>query len=155
MADDPDSFKATIDNWVKQTPERILAVFKQSAQKVASLAIVGPPGVPIDTGFARASVRASLSEMPAANQEQPPKPKDHVHGQIIYPYDGSQISLTIANAKIDSTIFIGFTAAYALALEYGHSSQAPTGFLRVAAEQWPQIVAQVSAQLKDQVSLRP
>src|SRR5690242_4159391 len=109
MADDPDSFKATIDNWVKQTPERILAVFKQSTQEVASRAA---NAVPVDTGFARASVRASLSAMPAADQEKP-------KGGVAFPFDFSEVTLTIANAKLTDAIYIGWTANYAIYLEYG------------------------------------
>ena len=138
MADDPDSFQADVNAWVKETPERILAVFRQSTQEVASKAA---NGVPVDTGFARASIRASTSAMPIADQE---KPKDGGS----FPLDFSNITLTIANAQLNDTIFIGWSARYAIYLEFGHSSQAPSGFVRIAAEQWPQIVANVSARLK-------
>ena len=86
--------------------------------------------------------------MPPADQEKP-------KGIESFPFDFSQVTLTIANAELSDPIYIGWTANYAIYLEYGHSRQAPAGFVRIAAEQWPQIVAQVSAQLKQQVSLQP
>lgn len=154
MSDDPESFKETVDSWVKKAPERLRAVFRQSTQNLAEKIIIGPPGgVPVDTGFARASVRASLESMPPANLPAPPKPPGHVRGDIIYPYNGSEISVTIEGAELADTIYIGFGANYAIYLEYGHSFQAPNGFIRISVEQWPQIVSEVSAELKNRASL--
>lgn len=137
-----DQFTATVSNWVKETPQRLRGVFRESTQRVASNAA---NGVPIDTGFARASVRASLDAMPFADKD---KPKDV---QAV-PFDFSDVVLTIAKAELEDTIFIGWTANYAIFLEYGHSAQAPSGFVRIAAEQWPQIVSEVSAELKQRSS---
>lgn len=142
------NFTATVHEFVTKTPERLRAVFRESTQRVASKAA---NGVPVDTGFARASVRASLESMPLADMQAPPKPPGHVQGQVIYPYDGSEITLTIAHAELKDTIFIGWSANYAIYLEYGHSNKAPSGFVRIAAEQWPQIVAEVSAELKGRI----
>src|SRR5690242_9302067 len=123
------NFTATVSDWVKQTPERLRGVFRESTQRVASKAA---NGVPVDTGFARASVRASLESMPQGDQEKP-------KGVQAVPFDFSDVVLTIAKAELDDTIYIGWTANYAIYLEYGHSAQAPAGFVRIAAEQWPQI----------------
>lgn len=139
MADDPAKFTATVGDWVKQTPERLTAVFKESTQRVASAAA---NMVPVDTGFARASVRASLEAMPLIDRNA-----RGVKGSN-YTFDGSEISLTIANADLSKTIYVGWTASYVQYLEYGHSQQAPSGFVRINAERWPQIVGEVSAELK-------
>jgi hypothetical protein len=135
-------FTSKIDDWTKQTEERMTAVFRESAQRVAS---ISSNGVPVDTGFARASVRASLSEMPQII--------DGSKGEAgqSYPFDMGNVTLTIADAKIGDHIFIGWTAGYVIYLEYGHSKQAPAGFVRLAAEQWPQIVSEVTAEAKSRV----
>ncbi|HEU5019684.1 MAG TPA: HK97 gp10 family phage protein [Pseudolabrys sp.] len=112
-------------------------VFRQSAQEVVSAAA---NRVPIDTGFARASVLASTSAMPSIdpNKKGAGTPANFAAAE-------AEVSLVIAGAKIGQTIFVGWTAAYVGALEYGHSKQAPEGFVRLAAQRWPAIVAEVSA----------
>jgi hypothetical protein len=130
------NFSAAVDDWCKENEARLLAVFKESSQRVVSLAV---NGVPVDTGFARASIRASTSEMPQID----PNAKG---GAYINGFD--TVTLTIAGLELGATLYAGFTAAYIGPLEYGHSKQAPNGFVRIAAEQWPQIVSEVSAEAK-------
>ncbi len=147
MTDTPDAFTAKIDQWVADTKERQVAVFRQATQTLVSTA---QSLIPVDTGFARASVQASLEEMPLIN---PALAAPHIAGRKpdsgpVIPYYGSQVVLTIANATMDDTIHIGWTANYVEYLEYGHSNQAPSGFVRLSAEQWPQIVSDTIDELK-------
>ena len=65
-----------------------------------------------------------------------------------YAADFGNITLVIAGAQLGQTIYIGWTAAYILPLEYGHSQQAPAGFVRIAAAQWQRIVNDVTAEAK-------
>ena len=132
-------FGAAVDGWCKESENRLTAVFRESAQRVASIAA---NGVPVDTGFARASVRASLDEMPAIIAGSRGK-----EGQS-YSDNFGQITATIAGAQLGQTINVGWTASYVIYLEYGHSKQAPQGFVRLAAEQWPTIVSGVIAEAK-------
>ena len=125
------NFAASVDDWTRATEQRMLAVFRESTQRVASIAA---NGVPVDTGFARASVRASLDEMPSIDGGAKGE-----RGKG-YSADFGNITLTIAGAQLGQTIYVGWTASYILALEYGHSKQAPAGFVRLAAAQWQQIV---------------
>lgn len=136
-------FMSTVDAWVQKTEKRMTAVFRESTQRVTEIMI---NGVPVDTGFARASVQASLSEMPPVIEGSRGQ-----EGQS-YPLDFGQITTTIASAELGDTIHVGFTASYAPYLEFGHSDQAPNGFVRIAAEQWPQIVAEVTAEAKSRAS---
>lgn len=133
------NFSATVDAWVQKSEKRMLAVFQQSAQKTASLA---QERIPVDTGFARASVRASLSSMPPieSGKSNP--------GSGSVPYDPGSITAVIAGAKLGQTIYIGWTANYVGLLEMGHSKQAPSGFVRLAAMQWQQTVADAVQQAK-------
>lgn len=139
------NFAAQVDDWVKATDLRMLAVFRESAQRVASIAA---NGVPVDTGFARASVRASLEEMP-----QIVTGSKGEEGQT-YPADFGQITTVIANAQLGQTVYVGWTASYVLALEYGHSKQAPAGFVRLAAAQWQTVVSEVTQEAKARVAAR-
>lgn len=139
------NFAAQVDDWVKATDLRMLAVFRESAQRVASIAA---NGVPVDTGFARASVRASLEEMP-----QIVTGSKGEEGQA-YPADFGQITAVIASAQLGQTVYVGWTASYVLALEYGHSKQAPAGFVRLAAAQWQTVVSEVTQEAKARVAAR-
>jgi len=136
------TFSSAVSDWVRQTEQRMAAVFRESTQRIIEQMQMR---VPVDTGFARASIRVSTSEMPSIMPE--------FKGQEgrAYSYDGSAIVLIIAGAEIGETIYVGYTAAYAVALEYGHSKQAPTGFVRLSAQNWPQIVAEVSSEAQARV----
>jgi hypothetical protein len=136
--DSPQEFIATVNSWVAQTKERELAVFRKSTERVVSKM---QGRIPRDTGFARASIRASLESMPMID------PASHGDRHKSYAYDPGMVTLVIASATLEDTIYIGWTANYVTYLEYGHSSQAPTGFVGISAEEWPQIVEQTSADL--------
>ncbi len=171
------SFSADVDAWVRQTKERAEAVFHESAQEVvsemqrpgpsvaatkAAIAkglgskgrgknrqfVQGPvarPGeggnMPVDTGYLRASLLASTSQMPTIREDA--RPAD---GQT-YREDG-QVALVIAGADLGETIYVGYTAAYARAVEYGHNGAPARAFVRLAAQNWQEIVTRVAAQAK-------
>lgn len=133
------NFSATVDDWVRATEQRMLALFRESTQRVASIAA---NAVPVDTGYARASVRASTESMPSIDASAKAKAGQN------YPADFGNITLTIAGAHLGQTIYIGWTANYVQYLEYGHSKQAPAGFVRIAAAQWQRVVAEVTEEAK-------
>lgn len=128
-----------IDAWTKKTQERMLAVYKGSVQEFVSRA---QARIPVDTGFARASIRASLKEMPKID------PNFRGDPEARYSFDISPIVLLINSAKAGQTIYVGWTANYIVHLEYGHSDQAPNGFIGITEMEWPQIVAGEIAKAK-------
>lgn len=139
------SFSAQLDAWVAELPERAERVWKESTKRISSIA---NNGVPVDTGFARASVRGSTESMPAINpgfDNKERKPYADAFGEIV---------LVIENATLGQTIYIGWTASYMLPLELGHSKQAPSGFVRLSAMQWPRVVDEVTAEAKARSSAR-
>ena len=71
-------FSKSIDNWVKQTDQRIEAVFKLSATELLRTA---QRNVPVDTGFLRSSLMVSVNgEVPPANRSQgAPRPLSLIH----------------------------------------------------------------------------
>jgi hypothetical protein len=147
------NFSAQVDAWCRESEARMVAVWKESTQRVVHIAQAGIPHIPVDTGFARASVRASLESMPPIDPEfSAPPHKLHTHGTILFPYDEGQIVLVINGAQLGQTIYIGWTANYVGELESGSSNQAPSGFVRLAAEQWQVIVNGVVEEAKSRAA---
>lgn len=139
-------FDVKVSKWVRETTQRMEAVFKESSKRVVRIAQVGVPHIPVDLGFARASIRASAAEMPKIDSNFTNK-----EGQT-YPYDEGDVILTINGITMGQTLFVGWTASYVGELEKGHSQQAPSGFVRLAALQWLRIVREVSAELKQRAT---
>lgn len=133
-------FAAQVSEWVKQSNQRMEAVWKQSAQQVYSRTNDYLSGelVGVVTGFLRASSQASTSQMPAIDPGAAPK-----EGQTYAPSAG-QVVAVIANAQLGQTIYIGWTANYAGFVHDGTSKMGPRPFVALAAESWPSIVKEVS-----------
>lgn len=134
-------FSAGVSRWTRQQNARINAVFKTASQMVVAQM---QELVPVDTGFCRASIQASLTEMPSINGNAYPK----INKPGVYKYKPFEIEMTIKGWTPTHTLYIGYTAAYAKKLEYGHSGQAPRGFVRLTAQRWPEIVQQADAEVR-------
>lgn len=138
------TFSAQVDGWVRATKERSEAVFKESAQRVVEViqkpgpSVANPSGgaggnMPIDTGFLRASLQGSLNGgLPAL--------RDNPGGS--HNYDGGQINLVIAGAKLGDTITMAYGANYARFMEERYA------FVRLGAQQWQQVVNEVANEAK-------
>lgn len=170
------NFGAQVEDWVRQASGRLAAVFRESAQRTASLAQANlTPHV--DTGFLRASIRASTSEMPKL---MPPPESGSAPARLP---GGGDVTMTISTAQIGQTIYVGYTAFYAPFLEYGtaphlifpkekfalhwmeggkgrfakyvkHPGTRPVAFVGRATAQWQQTVAQVTNDLKNRIASR-
>ena len=136
------NFSAQVDAWVLKSEQRLRAVFREATKRTVAIA---QERIPVDTGYARSSVRASLQSMPPID----PGASKPTGGS--FTYDPGDIVLTIAGAEIGQTIYVGWTANYVGYLEAGSSKQAPSGFVRLAAMQWQATVNQVVAEAKARV----
>lgn len=157
------SFSASVDAWVKETKARMDAVHKESAKRV--LVEVRTPkakggNMPVDTGFLRNSMEVSTSG-PASIRDDAKPEAGAVYDQLGDALPGP-VNLVIATAKPGQTIWATFTAAYAARQEYGFTgedslgrtySQGGSGFVRLAAQNWNQIVDSVVAELKSKAVL--
>lgn len=150
MAANNFDFVAQVDAWANESADRLERIWKQSSQELASVANTHPP-LPVDTGFLRASFLASTDAMPPIDPNAQNKARASVS------QDFGQITAVISGATLGQTIYMGWTAAYALRLCFGFSgkdslgrqyNQPPLGFARLAALQWPTIVSQVTAEAK-------
>jgi len=134
------SFRAAIDDWTRQSEARMLAVFRESSKRIISSC---QQRIPVDTGYARASIQVSLEGF------APTEGKTSRNAEASYG-DTTPIAVAvIAGAGLQDTIFVGWTANYAIFLENGHSQQAPSGFVAISSQEWPAIVAEVIEEAKE------
>ncbi|WP_416355556.1 HK97 gp10 family phage protein [Aureimonas phyllosphaerae] len=177
------SFAAQVSEWAHKVEGAVEVVFRESAQEVVSeaqrpgpsvastradikaglgtigrgkkkRAIAGPvPAagqggrLPVDTGFLRASLRASTTAPPPIDSQFVP-----ADGKK-YAFDESSIEAVIAGAEIGQTLYFGYTAAYARAMEYGSGGGPAYAFVRTVAQKWPSIVDAKAAELKGRLGL--
>jgi len=127
------TFTAQIKAFADRTQEKIEAVVKQSAQEVFSIAQTPKAQggrMPVDTGFLRNSLIASLNGSTVGG------------GADAY-------VLAVAGAELGDTIFAGWTASYARFMEYGTSKTPANFFMLSAAQQWQAIVARNAALVRN------
>lgn len=132
------SFTAQVDAIVRKTDKRMNALVRESTQRVIDFAqtpVAKGGRMRVDTGFLRASGRLSTNGMPSGPSRNPG----------MGPFKPEVITLKIATLKIGDTIFFGWTAAYAKYRE------AKDGFLITAVQRWPEIVRDVTAEIKRRI----
>lgn len=129
--------------WTDKAKRRQEAIVRESASRVweiASTPIAQGGRMPVDTGFLRGSARGSTDGMPSSS--------------------GAPPELIFATIRVGQTVWVGWTAVYALRQEYGffgkdslgrEYSQHGKAFMRTAVQQWPQIVASVTAEVNARI----
>jgi len=141
------SFSATVDAWVRETKARQTAVFRESAQRITEeiLTPVAKGGhMRVETGFMRASLSASLEgALPQlADRPEAAVKATQETGAPSVTFDDSAVGLVISNAEIGDTITFAFAASYARHVENKFA------MVRLAAQRWPQVVAEVAKEAK-------
>lgn len=143
------TFSAQIDEWCRKVEGAEEAIVKESAQEVVAK-MQTPRGaggrMRVDTGFLRASLMASTTAMPQINPGARP-----VEGGVYTP--DLTIEAVIAGSELGQTLFFGYTASYAGYREFGANGQPPDAFVRTAAQMWPAIVGEKTAELKSRLGL--
>lgn len=138
------TFSQQATAWVTATRERMTAVRNEAIQRTLATAqepgpsVANPGGgqgghMPVDTGFLRASLVVVKGDMLPASRVKP-------EGQEAFAYDQAEGTLTLAGAEMTDTITAAWTANYARFAEERY------GFSRLAAQQWPRIVAEVASE---------
>lgn len=135
------TFAASVGNWCKLVPEALEIVFKESAQEVVTQLNALAP---VDTGFLRASLRASTSAMPALSLSNPGG---------AFTVDAGEIVLVIAGAEIGDTIYLGYTAKYGAFVHYGSGGRPGRPWVDMVSQRWAQIVQQKAAEVKSRLGL--
>ena len=127
------TFTAQIKAFADKSKEKLEAVVKQSAQEVFSIAQTPKAQggrMPVDTGFLRNSLIASLNGSTVGG------------GADAY-------VLAVAGAELGDTIFAGWSAVYARHMEYGTSRTPGNFYMLSAAQQWQAIVARNAALVRN------
>jgi hypothetical protein len=127
-------FAASVDAWAKASQQRMRAVFRESAQRLANevrVPVAAGGNMPVKTGNLRRSLRGSTAAMPRLG-EQGAKYED----------GSAQVTLAIAGAELGQTIYLGFQANYAPYMENRYQ------FVGLAAQRWQDIVRESVTELK-------
>lgn len=135
------TFSAAIDAWILKVEGAVEAVFRESVQELVSQM---QALVPVDTGFLRASLRASSSAMPVLSLDNPGG---------TFKADQGQVELVIMAADIGGTIYLGYTANYGAYVHYGARGRPPRPWVDMVAQRWQMIVAEKAAELKARLGL--
>lgn len=134
------SFDAQVDAWVRQTQARVRAVYRQSVQSVVEQAqtpVFKGGNMRVDTGFLRNSGTAALNRLPSGPSENT--------GQQQPEWDAAALAAVISRADTDDEVVFGWTANYARVRE------AQDGFMRLAVQNWDQIVQREARNVKRRV----
>lgn len=133
------TFSASVNAWVRQSDARLQAVFRDAVQQVANdvrIPKAAGGNMPVDTGNLRRSLTASTVEMPRTTGNE----------KRTFDQDGiTNITMTIAKAKLGETIYLGFQANYAPFQEIKN------GFVRLTAQRWPNIVQASATRIRQRV----
>lgn len=133
-----DKFTQQIDEFVKKSKDKQLAVIRQSLSDIidnAQTTVAKGGKMRVLTGFLRASGAASLNA--------PPKGAIRGDRKKTFIWDGESINIVLAKLKIGDTFFFGWTARYAKHREVND------GFLASALLKWKKIVGANIRKLKD------
>lgn len=136
------TFEAQVAEWARKVQGAEQLIFQESAQELVSQMTAL---VPVDTGFLRASLRASTTAMPVMSLENP--------GAGAFNLDAGEISLVIAGADIGDTIYLGYTANYGAYIHYGANGRAGRPWVAMVAQRWQQIVNEKAAEVRSRLRL--
>lgn len=139
MATRSNNFGPAVGAWASASEKRLLAVIRTSLQdldRAVSLPVSRGGNMPVVTGNLRRSRLASTTDQPT------------VGGKEFKDDPGSQITGVIAGFQLGQKFFLGFQAIYARRVEEVR------GFVRLAAQQWPQIVRAAASKVEKRVTGR-
>lgn len=112
-------FQQAIKQFGKKVDRRIEGVAKEATQETVRLA---QDNVPVDTGFLKNSIRGAVGNTPKENSTSP--------------------AVALAQWDLKQPLQIGWTANYARVQE------ARRGFVRLAADKWPDTVSKAVRKAK-------
>lgn len=145
------SFSATIDSWVADTKERLVAVTRAAVGDVINEAQLPGPSVanpgadkggkmPIATGFLRASGTSHLNSLPSGPTRGESKELNSYPSADDYT-STPQVGVDLAAMSIDDIFYFGWTAEYARAMNLKY------GFVDAAIQNWQSHVSKRANEL--------
>lgn len=137
-------FSATVNKWVLESQRKLLAVFKTAVQSTMEEV---QDRTPVDTGYLRATLTASITG-PITDLTKNPVTGHNPGDPPVYTKPFNNYAFVIAGAELGDTIYGGFTANYAVYVEYGAQGRTGVGMVRLAAQNWQKNVDRAVAQLR-------
>lgn len=132
-------FEDQVTQWTKQTEQRLTSAYRASIQDLVEEA-QEPRGsggnLPVDTGFLRSTGDAAIDKLPVGESQNP-------GGS--FSWSPETALLVINRAQLGDTVFFGWTAEYATYMENRY------GFVRLAIQNWSQIVNNASRRIEREV----
>lgn len=116
------SFTLDLTNFKLKTEQRAEQVCRKIVLQALTLIVTRSP---VDTGRFRANNSVSIGSLPSDSSLDVDK-----SGSATISRGGN----VLASLKLGDTMFVYNNVAYALALEYGHSKQAPQGVYRLSLQ---------------------
>jgi hypothetical protein len=147
-------FSAQVSAWCAETKSRMRAVRNEAIERTVAIAqtpVAKGGNMPVDTGFLRSSLRISRGAFATGSL---PNPNPKAPKGTLDNYDPGSVTLILLQTPIEEPIYAVYTAAYARYQEYGTSKMPGRRFVGLAAQRWPQIVAEVAAEAEALVRSR-
>jgi len=130
------SFGLQIKRWTRKAKTRCDVVTREVNLRVGTRIIMRSP---VDTGLFRGNWQAGIGNKPrGVMQIYDPSGQDAI----------SRLSGVTNLLNAGDKFFFTNNLPYALALEYGHSSQAPAGMVRITLAEFHQITREAVAEAK-------
>lgn len=129
------AFKKKLDVFVKQADSNLTLIVRKIALELLTSIVLKSP---VDTGRFRGNWFVQVDIAPVQTDAT-----DKSGGQTI-----AAGSVQIGSFEYGGRIYILNHLPYSVALEYGHSGQAPAGIVRITVAEFQQYVAKIAAELK-------
>ncbi len=129
------SFEDQVSAWTTKTEKKLETAFRKIALDVFSEVILKSP---VKSGRFRGNWQVSVGTAKSGAVTIDDKTGTATIGKVYAETLG---------LKAGQTIYLVNNLPYARKLEYGHSQQAPNGFVRITAQRWKPIVDAVSREL--------
>lgn len=136
-------FSAVIEKYSDLTKQEIEVIFLEAAQALwydVTLSDDEGGRMPIDTGFLRASGKASLNQPINRIENNPLPPEQREKGKIYFKVDAEELQLVLLDFALGDTIYFTFSAAYARHQEYGTKFQKGKHFVSANVANWQNYV---------------
>lgn len=124
------SFTSQLQQFADDTMEKADSIFRDVVMSMAGVIVRLSP---VDTGNFKGAWRLSIDGYDTTVPETP----DKQGGEVL-----ARMLAEVGNLTFGQAAYLQNNLPYAVPLEYGHSTQAPTGIVRIAQAQFQQLVQQ-------------
>ncbi len=124
------SFSSQLQQFAEETMEKADSIFKDVVMMVAGVIVRLSP---VDVGTFRGAWRLSIDGYDTSVPDTPDKEGGEVLARMLQ---------EVGNLTFGQAAYLQNNLPYSIPLEFGHSTQAPTGIVRVAQAQFQQLVQQ-------------